>query len=83
MVTEHKVAEERYAQLENKLLKTEDQLRFSDCEVQALKDIIQNLENQIERYKNNEMSQQLTINDLTKLLEEEQKNQHDMLAEVN
>lgn len=79
MVTE---AEERYIKLENRCLRTEELLNTSKLEIQSLKNIILNKENQIENLIKNEISQKNSINQLTNMLEEEQNNQHDMLTEV-
>lgn len=75
-------AEERYIKLENRCLRTEELLNTSKLEIQSLKNIILNKENQIENLIKNEISQKNSINQLTNMLEEEQNNQHDMLTEV-
>lgn len=76
-------AEERYLNLENRRLKTEELLKTSKLEVQSLKEIIHTMESRIENLIKNEISQKNSINQLTNMIEEEQNNQQDMLSEVS
>lgn len=76
-------AEERYSKLRNRCLKTEELLNASKLEVQSLKDIILNMENRIGHLIKNEIAQNDSINRLTKMLEEEQNTQQEMITEVS
>lgn len=75
-------AEERYSKLENRRFKTEELLNASKLEVQSLKEIIHNMENRIGHLIKNEISQNDSINRLTKMLDEEQNTQQEMITEV-
>lgn len=76
-------AKEQYSMLENKWIKSEELLSASKLEVQSLKDIIGNMETRIEHLIKNEIAQNDSIDQLTKMLEEEQNTQQDMIIEVS
>ncbi|XP_050438776.1 putative leucine-rich repeat-containing protein DDB_G0290503 isoform X2 [Adelges cooleyi] len=83
LVNEHKEAEERYEKLKAKQQKTEEMLKVSEQEVTSLKEMICGMEQRMEIFAQNEISNKNYISSLTKMLKEEQTNQQDMLAELD
>lgn len=57
-------------------------MNASKLEIKSLKEIVGNLEDRIKSLKKNEESQKMVINQLTKMLEEEQNNQQEIIIEV-
>lgn len=57
-------------------------MNASKLEIKSLREIVGNLEDRIKSLKKNEESQKMVINQLTKMLEEEQNNQQEIIIEV-
>ncbi|XP_050421503.1 paramyosin-like isoform X3 [Adelges cooleyi] len=83
LVNEHKEAEERYEKLKAKQQKTKEMLKVSEQEVTSLKEMICGMEQHMEIFAQNEISNKNYISSLTKMFKEKQTNQHDMLAELD